>query len=269
MLYFNPKPDFNKLSKYYKFSEPAETMFQQYSDGYPIIIDWYDSDEKVDAIQNRFTEIINDFGLIEHFDNLLFLVLSKIQDVEAIIDELEFQYHQKKRTKELANLLLTYFEAQPKFVNASIHLKTRTGAAKLNDPKLIQWLFDSILKGFKEGTMNIADFEYNIRERFFDDTENGKMLSKTKLNIEANAKIDSPNKSIKALQAEFCLYVYLYLRHETEIIENKNAFLSDKLLNFYFELISLFGYIDPNAIESENKDYMSSLIRNQVNKINT
>src|ERR1041385_6007292 len=108
MLHFNPKPDFQVLSKYFKFPYPPEVLEQQYPDGYPIVIDWYDSEEKVKAIVDEFKAIVNRHGLIEHHDNLLFLCLGKVQAIDAIQYELDFQYAQKKRTKELAGLLLTF-----------------------------------------------------------------------------------------------------------------------------------------------------------------
>lgn len=268
MLYFNPKPDFKRLSKYYQFAEPSETLEFQYADGYPIVIDWYFTDEMVEEFEIKFKEIIEKHSLLQYHDDLLFLVLGKIQDVEAVVYELEFQFLQKKRTKELAGFLLSYLEAQPKQANTSVTLKTLTNTAKITDTRLIQWMFDSIVSKFEQGSMKAADFEFNIRERFFNDTPSGKALSTDKLRIEANSTIISPSRSIKSLQADFCLYMYKYLREETNIIPNQNTLMSDALLYFYFDILELVNYINPDTIESEPKDYVSALLRNRLKNIN-
>jgi len=211
MLHFNPKPDFQVLSKYFKFPYPPEILEQQYPDGYPIVIDWYDTDEAVATVANEFEAIVNRYRLIEHHDNLLFLCLGKVQEIEAIQYELDFQYAQKKRTKELAGLLLAFTESPLNQYNA-ILLKTDVkDTAKVFDKRLIQWIGDLITNAVKGGNFPLSDFEYRIMDSFFDLNENKKVLSKEKLKAEASKTVHSPQKQERTLYADFCLYLYMYV----------------------------------------------------------
>jgi hypothetical protein len=267
MLYFNPKPNFQTLSKYFQFQYLPEILKQQYSDGYPIVIDWYYTEEAVKAIDDGFKAIVTKYGLMEHYDNLLFLCLGKIQEIEAIQYELNFQYAQKKRTKELAGLLLAFVES-PLHQYNGILLKTLKDTAKVSDKKLIQWIGNLIENAVKEGKLPLADFEYSIMEAFFEDSVDGKQLNPLKLKTEASKTIHSPKKQEKVLYADFCFYLYQYLINETVIKANPEALVSDAQLNLYFDLLELFGYINPANIESDNKDYMSALIRNRIKTLN-
>lgn len=267
MLYFNPKPDFQLLSKYYQFPNSVEVMNAQSEDGYAIVIDWYDTDEKVAEIENAFKAILKKYGLIAHFDNLLFLLLGKTQEIEAIQYELNFQYNQKKRTKELAAFLLTYVNSDKKQLNG-LALKTFTGTGKVSDTNLIQWMCDSIIKSLINGDVLVSDYEYNIRELVFDRTNTGLKLSIEKLQVQANKTVSSPYRNIRSLHAGFCFYLYQYLISETDIKPDPNAMFSDAQLMFYFDLLVLFDFINPDNVESDEKDFMRSILVNRIKTLN-
>ncbi|HTD99682.1 MAG TPA: hypothetical protein VK668_10355 [Mucilaginibacter sp.] len=241
-------------------------MQQYYADGYPIVIDWYYTEDSVKAIDDGFKAIVNKYALIDHYDNLLFLSLGKIQEIEAILYELNFQYAQKKRTKELAELLLAFGESSLNQYHG-ILLKTLTKTAKITDKKIIHWIGTLISEGVKKGNLPLTDFEYSIMDAFYVDSENGKDLSIEKLKMEASKTVHAPKKQERSLYADFCFYLYNYLIKETEIKPNSEVLVSDTQLNFYFDLLELFGFIDSSKIGSENKDYLSSLLRNRLKSL--
>lgn len=267
MLYFNPRPNFHLLSKYILFPVSIESMEGQSQEGYAIMIDWYDTDEKVEEIDNAFKGILNRYGLNDHYDNLLFLTLGKLQEIEAIQYEINFQYNQKKRTKELAGFLLGYIEGNED-QSYTLLLKTFMGTSKVSDSNLVQWICKSIIKALIKGDMSINDYEYNIRELLFDKTDKGLILSKEKLELEAKKTIASPKRNIRALHAGFCFYIYEYLVKETNIKPDTNVMFSDAQLMFYFDLLVLFEFINRDEIDSEEKDFMRAILVNRIRTLN-
>ena len=267
MLYFNPKPNFQILSKYFKFQYEVELMEKYFSTGYEMVLDHLYTDEAVAEIENGFKNIINKYHLQAHHDNLLFLTLGKVQEHEAVLDEVNFQYAQRKRTKELASLLLTFTENPTKQYDALL-LKTFKGTAKVSDKPTIKWIGETITKAILTGKMPLADYEYRIMNDFFDETADGKQLSITKLTIESQRKILSPINRAKSKYADICIYLYSYLVNETNIKPNPDTLFSDAMLNFYFDLLELFGFINDDKISSERKDYIGSLLKNRIKNLN-
>lgn len=267
MLYFNPKPNFQQLSKYYTIPLSKEHQEYYQAHGYDIVINWYDTDEAVENISEGFMSITDKYDLSTHYDNLFYLSLVKIQENEGILDELYFQHGQKKRTKELANLLLG-LSITPRKELSSILLKTLKETYKIADSKLMQALSAIIIDGVKQGNLPAGDFEFNIREMFFDNVDGVKQLNIEKLKVASNMIIESPKRREKAMQADFCFFLYAYLVNETDIKADKAVLLSDKQLNFYFDLLALFGYIEVEKIESEEKDYMGTLLKNRIKTLN-
>jgi len=265
MLHFNPYPDFSVLSKYFKFQHLPEELTQQYPDAYPIVIDWYDTEEKVAHIEEGFREIIKKYKLESSFDNLLFLSLGKLQELDSIQYELDFQFAQKKRTKELATLLLFFAESSPYQIH-TILFKTNKKSAPIIDKKLIDWIQTIIIQSIKDGKMKLTDFEYGIMDAFFD--ERKEQLDLNKLKIAATQSLISSKKEEKRLIADFCLYLYMYLVNETDIKPNPNSLFSDAMLNFFFDLLTLYELINPDRIQSEPKDYLGTLLKNRIKVLN-
>lgn len=267
MLYFHLNPNFQILSKYVQFPYSVELMEQYHIDGYDIVLDQIYTDEAVAEIENGFKLILNGYGLEDHYDNLFFLLLCKIQEHEAILDELYFQYTQKKRTKELASLLLTFAESPAKQYDALL-LKTFKGTAKISDKPTIKWIGETIKQAILAGKMPLGDYEYRIMKDFFEETTDGLQLNSANLAIEAQKTILSPTNKVKSMYADICLHLYTYLNNETNIKPNADTLFSDAMLNFYFDLLELFGYINADSIASERKDYMGSLLKNRIKKLN-
>ena len=265
MLYFNPKPNFLVIGKYYSFQEDLATLTKEYSDGIPIVIDWFDTEEKVEKINEAFRSVIEKFDLSNHYDDLLFLCLNKIQEIELIELELIFQSSQQARSKELAKLLLA-LQDHTHNGNSQIVIKTRKDTVKITDTKLNNWLTKSIVTAVGRGDLSVSDFDLRFKDATIKDSPDA-------LNNEVLKEIlSSPTINLKqqgtSLFVDFCLYLYPYLVNETAIKADKNVLFSDSQLNFYFELLELFGYLSRWNIQAENKDYMSSLLWNRIRALN-
>jgi hypothetical protein len=264
MIYFNPQPNYQVVSKYYKFPFSPEEMEIRYADGFDIHINHIYTDEAVAAIENGFKHIMQKYSLVSHYDNLLLLTLGKVQETEAILDELYFQYNQRKRTKELANFILTFIES--KRGGNSLSLKTIWQTAKITDDALVSWVLKIIEEAVQSGNMPAGEFQYDIREILFDRTEEGLKFNVAKLKVEVDRTVVSPNKQVRKQHALLCFYLNAYIIGETNLKPNPDTLFSDQQLNLYFDILCLFGYINADNVDSENKDYMSSLLRNQLTK---
>ncbi len=75
MLYFNPKPDFQLLSKYFKLPFTEEQMQYYQNNGFDIVINWYETEEEIERIRKGFEDIIVKYRLEHHYDNLLYCIL--------------------------------------------------------------------------------------------------------------------------------------------------------------------------------------------------
>ena len=232
-------------------------MIQNNSDGFPIVIDWYDTDEKVQEIEDGFKAILSKYNLNSHYDNLMFMMLTKLQVMEYQAYELDLQYEHKTRARELAQVLLAFKDQNPNHVS-SILIKTVTEPVKIADPQVCQWIGKLIKDAINEGGVPLTLLGM----------EDSKMLTEEQLKQLATSKIKKPSTGGMKYVADFCLHLYLYMIKETSIRPDPNTLLSDTLSNFYFDVLTLFKLIEPTTIESEPKDYISTLLRNRIKKLN-
>jgi hypothetical protein len=174
----------------------------------------------------------------------------------------------KLRGREVAQLLLTFKETEPKDYH-SIQFKTRLGTTKVTDKRVIELVLNLLSEGIRDRNYGIGSFEWTLSEQLFDDTPKGKQLSIPKLEVQAKQTIISHKRKEKGLLADFCLYMFKYLEVETDMRPEKTKLLPDRMLHFYYDVLVLFELIDPNTIESEPKDYVSSLLRNRILILNS
>ncbi|RZK26563.1 MAG: hypothetical protein EOO43_02435 [Flavobacterium sp.] len=268
MNHFTLFPDYEKLSKYYQISLTPEEITVANEIGLNVEVNIYHSEEVIATIAKGFKEIIEKYNLMHHHDSLMYLALSKVDEIDSILYEISFAYHQKMRTKELAEFLLT-FNASSMYKRNAILLKTQNSTAKLADSQLINVVGNMIIQGLEKGQYPISVLEFDLQDRFFDDTGKGLELSPQKLQIEASRTVHSPKTYINSQLFDFCFYLYPYLINETDIKENSDVIVSDDQLNLYFDLLVLFQFIYPDHIHSAPKDYMRTLLRNKLNKLKT
>ncbi len=257
MLYFVPKPDFIKLSKYYKFQTPPEVLQQQYEDGYHIVINWYYTDEMVDDVTKRFTEIIHKYNLTEHLDNLMFLTLQKVQEFENVVTAAIDENNMMFRAKELAGLLLAYQDEElsktPKLL-----VKTLKETYNVNDLSLSQWIGSLISKALKEGNVPLQLMNMATDYLFIDTVDGKRVINKSKVEEVYNRKLKKTSTYISQyqtrLKAEFCYYILPYLNGETTLVKPDGKNFSDEQLNFLYDVMLLLEIIKPGSFD-ETMDY--------------
>ena len=268
ILPFILHPNFQTLTKYLPFDESIEELQGMYMDGFEIEANRYYTPETIKHIEDSFRAIVTKFGIEAHYDNLLLMALDKLEVILSSLFELKRLNEYKLRGKEVAQLLLAFKETEPKDYH-SIHFKTRENTTKITDKRVIELILNLLSDGIRDRNYGIGSFEWTLSEQLFDETSKGKQLSIPKLEVQAKQTIISHKRKEKGLLADFCLYMFKYLEGETDMRPEKTKLLPDRMLHFYYDVLVLFELINPNSIDSEPKDYVSSLLRNRLSFLNS
>jgi hypothetical protein len=265
MLQFNFHPNYLRIHKYLPWPVSPEQVKAENPSGYPVTIDWWE-EEQDKMIFDGFQAILSKYDLIEYGDDLLLLLLLKYKQIEEQIDDLKLDYNNRKRAKELAKFLLIAKQT-PKNKYNKLVLATNTDTAKVNDPDLITWVSLLITQSIEKGNYPISLLGLAVVD-MYTDREKPYKLNIEKLDEAASIRLITPAKIIKEQQADFCLFIYKYLVMETDIKLDSDKWFSDKLLNFYFDILELFQYVDRLKIESEPKDWARTFLMNRLKQLN-
>jgi hypothetical protein len=269
MLLFNPKPDFKTLSKYYQFQISPEVLKEQYADGFPILIDWYYTDEMVDGITEQFTEIVNRYGLSEHNDNLMYLILNKAQEFEALVTAAIDENNMMLKAKELAGFLLAYLNKEANKVPGLL-LKGFTDTYKISDPYLSTWIGSLVSKAIVEGNVPLQLMNMATDYLFIETVDGERRISADKVLEVYNTKWQNTSTYINQyqtrLRAEFCFYLLPYLNNETPLNKGDNNNFSDQQLSFLYEIMILLEFIKPGAFDKSMDYEPKDSIRNSLIK---
>ena len=269
MEHFLVKPDYDTIAKYYSMSESKEQFADQYAeDGYPIVIDaYYNSKDElffsgdhIKQVEKAFKVILLKYDLLDHYDNLLFLILKKKYQTDQIFFAMEDEYLPQKRAQELAKLILAFKTvSEDHLVSISLKTTDSSDTAILKDKKLISWLGKLLLKAIDENKEPISLFSLTGDKFLRGSIEELKSIAKK--------TIKSPYVGRKKYLADFCFYLHPYLISETAIRPDVETNFSDSELNFYYEVLVLLEML-PNhdRIGSNPEDYIRTLLKNEFKK---
>lgn len=270
MDYFLVYPDFDILSKYYSFQYPIEEMKLNYVNGYAIVIDsyrnqeneWFFCGDHVKQVEDGFRDILCKYDLLEHYNNLLFLALNKKYEIDQISFALEDEYLPQKRVQELAKLVLAFkTTAEGNLISLNLKTGNNDNSPIIKDQKLIGWIGKLLLDAIEEGKEPINLFSLTGDTFLRGSTDQLKEM--------ANKKFKSPYVGRKKYLADFCFYLHPYLVEQTAIRPDVKTLVSDNQINFYFDTLVLFDMLNPKQIDSEPKDYMRTLLKNHIRKLNS
>jgi hypothetical protein len=266
MLQFNFHPNYQRIHKHFQWPVTPEQMQVENPTDYPIVIDWWD-EERDKTVFNSFQKILSKYDLVEFGDDLLLLLLLKYKFIEERIYDLELDYNNRKRAKDLAKFLLLAKQTPANKYN-KIVIATNTDTAKVTDPDIMAWIGQLITENIEKGNYPISLLGLAAID-MFTDRDNPNELNIEKLAAAASERIITPGKLFKEQQADFCLFIYKYLVMETGIKPDADKWFSDKLSNFYFDILELFGYVDRLKIESEPKDWTRTFLMNRLKQLNS
>lgn len=266
------KPNLHILSKYYKFSETPENCEKLLTEGIMITPNPYYNNknqlkfggEHLKLIESDFKAITKRYDLADHYHNLLFLALAQYISIDETMLHYEEEYIYKKRSKELAGLLLALKTTSLKQFH-SLQLRTNTDTIKVTDKHLCDWLGKIILEAVHNEKEPVHLFGLSLDQFIRGSTEitGNKDLNLELLKTTASMRLKAPHIGNKKYIAELCLYLYPYLVNETSIRPNSTVRFSDRQLNFYFEMLILFEMISPD-IYSDGKNYMRTVLMNYI-----
>jgi hypothetical protein len=267
MLYFNLKPNYARIKKYFPWEGTPEQLQEANPDGYRIEVEFWQTDDQFHKVFNRFGEIVEAYNLQEWCDDILLLLLLKYKTIEESIYDLELDYANRKRAKELAKFLLIAKET-PKNKYNKLSIATLTDTAKVSDPEIISWISQLITGAIEKGHYPISLLGLAASDMYIVGGISDKELNVEKLQSAAAARITTVSKLTKERQADLCLFIYKYMVDETGIKPTSDQWFSAKLLNFYFDVLEMFDYVDRLAIESEPNDWIRTFLMNRLKELN-
>jgi len=217
------------------------------------------------AFEKSFKELLTKYNLIDHYNNLLYLTLYIYDQVWQSIQIAYDDYSSKKRTRELAQLLLM-LKGTKKGKLDQIMFKSLTDTAKTTDSLLNDWISGTLIEALEQKKFPIGGFGATVLEMLSDEEHPLKpdTVNEAKLQQYAKMRLIHPKNRINKAKVSISLLVYSYLEGETQLKAEGEASFSDVQLNFFFELLELLKQVDRNNMKSLPKDYMRTLIFNVV-----
>jgi hypothetical protein len=199
------------------------------------------------------------YEIEEHFTELLYIIINKVEENEAIFERKQQEYSQYEASSQLANFLLIFKDKDPNSV-FQITAKSNTKTAQVKESSLAKWMYQTIYTAVENKQFPMDEMGLRIlNDLFGNDPFNAEEISDERLRKIATLKVYKP--SYKPFLAELCHHLKHYLIEHThfQIDEGKN--MTDKLANFYFDVLELLGYVDREKV-AVPKDYIYSTLNN-------
>lgn len=263
MNHFLLFPDYRLISNYTPLSQDLDGLIEHYTHtGYPISLnsthngkEWIFIGTHLDGVKLQLETIISQHHLVDHRDNILFILLYTYQLIDDADEYLHFNLHRKSQTKQLAKLLLA-LKVTPEHQLVSLNLKTvhESGTTKITDQELIKWIYKGIQQQLASGSLHpgfMTPFDMALN-------------SEEDLKTHAEQVIPRPTR---APIADYFMPLHKYLINETDFKPEGNAKLSDDMARFYFELLTILEVIKPDDITSEPKDYIHACFTNHARRV--
>ena len=256
-------PDFNKLKGYVPEFTDSDIAQIEKAKGVPVNLD-YMTRERFLSVSEGFKTLCSEYGTQDHYTELLYLVLKKNEQIAERYVAYWQNYNDDQTSVEVAKFLLAYKESRP---TQHFHLvaKPITGSVTIKDTAVAKWMCEQIYKAIEERAFPLDIFgEKLVNDLFGDDAHTTAPISLDRLQATAKLNPRKPTVRIKKLYVEFCLYIQVYLINQTTLTAPDNVLLTDAQANFFFDVLELLGYINEDDIQSEPKDYMHAMFKNNI-----
>ena len=221
-------------------------------------------------IEARFAALTDKYDLNEYNDTLLYIVLLENERAGELFELEHYTYEKRLRDKQLAQFLMLYNPAN-KHKPLNVKIATATNSVNITSPDIVNWIGklvgEFVSKGeFIPGVHGATLLRFMASDRF-PLTENG--LDYSTIEVISNSTVKKPtiitrNKYL----APFLLRVLLILNTFTPLKVATGTRFSDRQINFLFELAEIFNWLDNLSIDSDPKDYLSSLLKSYLRKHN-
>jgi hypothetical protein len=255
-------PDFRKLKTFYPHLTEGQINQIEAQGGVPIHLDYMDEVEYY-RVADGLKVVLDKYALTNHYTEILYLVLKKNEQIRERYDAYLLNYNDDLTSREVAKFLLAYKTSKP---NQNFHLtaKSVTKTVTIKDSAISRWMAELIYNNIEEGNFPLGISGEKINYDLFGEDLNSKSISLERLEATANLKPRKPTVRVKKLYVEFCRYLKTYLVNQTHLIVPDNITLTDAHANFFFDTLELLGYLNADKIESEPKDYLHAMFRNNL-----
>lgn len=258
------KPDFSKLKTYFPNVTDEQIKLIADGQGVPVNLD-YMTEESFIRVSEGFKTMCQRYNVSNHYDELLYLIMQKNEQIRVRYDAYWQNYEDDQTSKEVAKFLLAFKESKPNH-HFQLVAKPITGSVAIKDSAVAKWMCEQIYKAIeaKEFSLDIFGSKL-INDLFGDDFNTDKPISIERLKITSMLNPRKPSVRVKKLYVEFCLYIQVYLINETQMTAPPDILLTDAQANFFFDVLELLGYISGDNIQSEPKDYIHAMFKNNIN----
>lgn len=262
---FKVSLNFDRLKSYFPNITDQQKALIIEQGGYTINFESEYHDEVYQELYVGLSEILNRYNLEDHINELYYIIILLDNQYQEIRYSSEVAYNDDKTAKEVAQFLLTFKNAQPKQAFQLV-AKSLTDTGAIKNPDVAKWMCQVIYDALEARNIPFDTFGEQIYLHLFGmNPLDGEPISMERLETASNLSVRKPKFS--NLLFKFCLHLRTYLNDETELKSGDNVLLSDIHANLFFDAFEFLGYLNRNNIQSEPKDYMHTLFRNQL-KVN-
>lgn len=262
---FKVNVNFDRLKTYFPNLTPQQKALLIEQGGITIDFESEYYDEVYPQLYEGLSIILTRYHLEDHINELYYIIILLDNQYQEVRFSQEEAYNDDKTAKELAQFLLTFKNAQPKQAFQLV-AKSLTDTAAVKNPDLAKWLCQVIYDAIEARSIPFDLFGEQIYLHLFGmNPLDGEPISKERLETSSELSIRKPKFS--NLLFKFCLHLRTYLNDETELKTTGSVLLSDVQANLFFDIFEFMGYVNKEKIQSEPKDYMHTLFRNQL-KVN-
>lgn len=255
-------PDFNKLKFYFRDKTDAEVA-DATKNGVTIGFEYLDENE-YERISQGLRRIFNEYGLSEHYNELLYFILRANESSNVQYNQLVDIYNENLKAREVAQFLLAIHQLKANEKVQLVVKPTTTPSVAIKDVSIATWMAELIYTNIEQKNFPLDLFGTTLsgqlfNERYFDEDS---PLDLAKLEALANSRPKNPKPRLKKLNYQLCIFLQPFLEEHTHMTLPDNVKLTDAQANFFFDVLELIGYFDRESIDSEPKDYMHALFAN-------
>jgi len=254
--------DFDKLKEYFPNLSPQQKALLKEQGGITLNFEFEMDDAIYEELYQGLLKILTRYELQDHINELYYIVITldnQYQDIEYLSRE---RYNDDQTSKEVAQFLLAFKSTKP---NQAFQLvaKSLTETAAIKNPVVAKWMTQLILDAIENKNFPFEVFGERILLHLFGmDFSKEKSISMDRLEATSKMKIKKPTHT--DLLFRFALQLRTYLNEFTDVRTTGSVVLANVHANIFFDIFEMLGYFHRDNIESEPKDYMHALFRNQM-----
>jgi len=263
LLKISLNPDLDKLSGY--ISKPIIARYQKTG----VYLESTMTEAYYARIYNNLIKIFEKNNLLEHTDELLYIILMEDEILSDSMLDAEMNYQDIQNAIEVSNFLLAFKRAENNQYfqigikeNIGTTYKPKTESAYVRNHEISKWMCQTIYDAIEAKKFPLGIFgETFLASAFNNNISKSALILEENLLKTANLKNKKPSVLRKKMLVTFCNYLRNYLEVHTHLKIPIGVSLTDAHSNLFFDVLETIGYLNRDAIESEPKDYIASMFQ--------